>query len=117
MLLEGPIDAEAFQAYVREALLPTLRAGDWVVLDNLSPHKTPANIALMESTGAKALFLPADSPDINPIEKMWSKIKAHLRAYKARTPEALFQAVRLALASVTPDDAAGWFVSCGYDIS
>lgn len=117
MLLEGPIDAEAFQAYVKDVLLPTVRAGDWVILDNLSPHKTPDNVALMESTGARVLFLPAYSPDFNPIEKMWSKVKASLRAYKARTQDALFEGVRLALASVTPDDAAGWFASCGYAIS
>jgi transposase len=117
MVLDGAIDAEAFRAYAQQVLLPTLRPGDWVILDNLAPHKTPANVALLESTGARVLFLPPYSPDLNPIEKMWSKVKAHLRSCQARTREDLLAGIASALAAVTAADALGWFASCGYTIS
>lgn len=112
--LEGATDADVFQAYVREALCPTLRAGDRVILDNLSPHKTDQTLSLIRQAGAEVLFLPAYSPDLNPIEKMWSKVKAYLRSAEARTPAALGQAVSAALATVTRRDAMNWFASCGY---
>jgi len=75
MTIEGATDAEVFREYVHHVLAPTLRAGDIVVMDNLTPHKSEAPLALIEQTGAQVLFLPAYSPDLNPIEKMWSKIK------------------------------------------
>jgi transposase len=87
-----------------------------VVMDNLAVHKRPATLALIESAGAQVRFLPAYSPDLNPIEKMWSKIKTLLRTAEARTPEQLHRAIGNALASVTPNDARGWFASCGYSI-
>ena len=113
-LLDGPINGETFQIYVEKLLVPTLRPGDIVVMDNLSPHKSDQTLALIASAGAQVLFLPAYSPDLNPIEKMWSKIKALLRSAEARTPADLISAIGQALARVTPKDALGWFTSCGY---
>ena len=114
MALEGTTDTESFRAYVEVVLVPTLRPGDLVVLDNLSPHKSDPTLALIAQAGAQVLFLPAYSPDLNPIEKMWSKVKALLRSLEARTPADLVKAIGLALAQVTAQDALGWFASCGY---
>ena len=114
MALEGTTDTESFRAYVGEVLVPTLRPGDIVVLDNLSPHKSDPTLALITNTGAQVLFLPAYSPDLNSIEKMWSKVKALLRGAEARTPADLVTAIGQALARVTAQDTLGWFVSCGY---
>jgi transposase len=114
MALEGATDTESFRAYVREVLVPTLRAGDTVVMDNLSPHKSDPTLALIAGAGAQVRFLPAYSPDLNPIEKMWSKVKGLLRSAEARTPAALIKAIGQALARITPKDTLGWFVSCGY---
>ena len=114
MALEGTTDTESFRAYVRQVLLPTLRPGDLVIMDNLSPHKSDPTLALITNAGAQVLFLPAYSPDLNPIEKMWSKIKSLLRTAEARTPADLITAIGQALAKVTPQDALGWFASCGY---
>jgi transposase len=96
MTIEGATDTEVFQSYVREVLCPTLRPGDVVVMDNLSPHKHDPTLSLIEQTGASVRFLPAYSPDLNPIEKMWSKVKQCLRSAEARTREdvtRLFQAM------------------------
>lgn len=114
MAIEGAADAEVFQAYIRQVLCPTLRAGDVVIMDNLSPHKNPVSLRLLAQAGAEVLFLPAYSPDLNPIEKMWSKIKSCLRTAEARTPPALIKAIGSALRSVTRQDAINWFASCGY---
>lgn len=114
MALEGTTDTESFRAYVGEVLVPTLQPGDLVVMDNLSPHKSDPTLALILNAGARVLFLPAYSPDLNPIEKMWSKVKGLLRGAEARTPEDLITAIGQALARVTPQDALGWFASCGY---
>ena len=117
LVIEGATDRDVFLAYVRQVLVPTLRPGDCVIMDNLSPHKTPAIERLISTRGATIRWLPPYSPDLNPIEKMWSKIKELLRAAKARTPPALEAAIARALKSITPDDAAHWFASCGYTIS
>ena len=114
MALEGTTDTESFRAYVGQVLVPALRPGDIVVMDNLSPHKSDPTLALITNAGAQVLFLPAYSPDLNPIEKMWSKVKGLLRAAEARTPADLIAAIGQALAKVTSQDALGWFVSCGY---
>jgi transposase len=114
MTIEGATDTEIFHAYVARVLCPTLRPGDLVIMDNLSPHKSEPTLQLIAAAGAEAIFLPAYSPDFNPIEKMWSKIKAHLRSAEARTPDDLTAAIGAALAQVTPKDALGWFTSCGY---
>jgi len=114
MTIEGATDTEIFRAYVRDVLCPTLRPGDVVMMDNLSPHKSDGTSQLIKAAGAEVLFLPAYSPDFNPIEKMWSKIKAFLRAVEARTPPELVAAIGSALATVTPQNALNWFASCGY---
>lgn len=114
MVLDGATDAAAFRAYVRHVLLPTLRPGEIVVLDNLSSHKSPEVREMIEAAGAELWFLPPYSPDLNPIEKMWSKVKAILRRLKPRTTEEIHDAVRQALKEVTASDARGWFESCGY---
>jgi transposase len=83
-------------------------------MDNLGAHKNEATLALIAAAGARTRFLPAYSPDLNPIEMMWSKVKAFLRAAEARTEEDLLKAIALALASVSAQDAKGWFAHCGY---
>ena len=115
-VLEGPIDGPAFRVYVERVLVPTLQPGDIVVMDNLSSHKDAAARRLIESVGAAVMDLPPYSPDLNPIEKMWSKIKAWLRRVKARSFDDLITAIGEALAAVTPSDIQGWYQSCGYDI-
>ena len=114
MAVDGSTDIEVFRAYVLQVLFPSIRPGDLVIMDNLSPHKNSQAIELIEKAGAKVLFLPAYSPDLNPIEKMWSKIKEYLRAAEARTHDALIVAIGEALAKITPQDAMNWFASCGY---
>lgn len=116
MTIEGATNTEVFQAYVREILVPTLRSGDIVVLDNLGAHKNEATLAEISAAGAPTRFLPAYSPDLNPIELMWGKVKALLRAAEARSESALLQAIALALAAVTANDAKGWFAHCGYSL-
>ena len=114
MVVDGATNKEVFQAYVKHILLPTLKPGDIVVLDNLSAHKNQETRDLIESVGAELWFLPPYSPDLNPIEKMRSKVKAILRALKARTEESLINAIAKALEQITASDAEGWFESCGY---
>lgn len=116
MTIEGATDTAVFHAYVREILGPTLQPGDIVIMDNLAPHKNEQTIALITALGATARFLPAYSPDLNPIEMMWSKVKSLLRAAEARTAETLQRAIAEALHRVTPQDAAHWFAACGYSI-
>jgi transposase len=115
MAIEGATDTAVFRAFVSEVLVPTLRPGDIVVMDNLIPHKNEETIALIEAAGATALFLPPYSPDLNPIELMWSKIKAALRATEARTHEGLLKALASALDSISDSDARNWFAHCGYN--
>lgn len=114
MVIEGATDTAVFLAYVERVLVPSLRSGDIVVMDNLAPHKNPTVAEMIQAAGADVWYLPAYSPDFNPIERMWSKVKALLRKARARTLEALTDAIGRALASVTRADAAGWFKSCGY---
>ena len=114
MVIEGATDASVFRAYVKYVLVPTLRQGDIVVMDNLSSHKGAEIQEMIQEAGAQLWYLPPYSPDFNPIEKMWSKVKEFLRHSKARCTEELYAAVRLALEQITPDDAISWFKSCGY---
>jgi transposase len=114
MAIEGATDTEVFRAYVAQVLVPTLRPGDLVIMDNLTPHHSEPTLALIAAAGAQVLFLPAYSPDLNPIEKMWSKVKNSLRRQEARTVDDLVHALATALGEVTAQDAAGWFASCGY---
>jgi transposase len=115
MAIEGATDVEVFGAYVRRVLGPFLKPGDLVVMDNLAAHKSEAILALIRQAGAEAIFLPAYSPDLNPIEKMWSKLKNILRRLEARTAESLIAAIGQALNTITPQDAINWFASCGYN--
>jgi transposase len=114
MTIEGATDADVCRAYVHEVLCPTLRVGDIVIADHLSAHKAPGVQEAIAATGARLLYLPLYSPDLNPIERCWSKLKTFLRAVKARTREALDAAVSRALATVTESDARAWFAHSGY---
>ncbi len=114
LVIEGAANAQVFREYIREVLAPTLRPGDLVICDNLSAHYDQSARLLIEARGAQLLFLPAYSPDLNPIEMMWAKVKQHLRVAKARTQPRLLAAIREALASVSPDDARGFFRHAGY---
>lgn len=114
LAIEGATDTEVFHTYVQQILTPTLSPGDIVVMDNLAPHKSEPTLTLIAEAGATALFLPPYSPDFNPIEKMWSKVKQFLRSAEPRTREELFGAIAAALATITARDALGWFISCGY---
>jgi transposase len=112
--IEGATDAPLFETYVEEFLAPTLEAGQVVILDGLGAHRTEKVRELIERRGANLVFLPPYSPDMNPIEEAFSKIKSIARKAAARTREALDEAICEALAAVTPEDAAGWFSHCGY---
>ena len=114
MAVDDATSAEVFREYARQVLIPTLRSGDIIVLDNLSAHKDTEALDLIRTAGAEVWFLPPYSPDLNPIEKMWSKIKEFLRNAKARTFDTLLAAIADALKTITAQDAQGWFVSCGY---
>lgn len=116
MTIEGATDTAVFQAYVRQILCPSLRPGDIVIMDNLGPHKNEQTVALITAAKASVRFLPAYSPDLNPIEMMWSKVKHLLRTAEARTAEELQRAIGHALRQVTSQDAAHWFAACGYSI-
>ena len=110
----GATDSDVFRTYVREILAPQLRRGDVVVMDNLTPHKASGVREAIESAGAELRYLPPYSPDFNPIENMWSKIKGKLRSLAARSIESLHDAIGTALATITSDDCIGFFRHCGY---
>jgi len=109
MTIEEPTDTDIFLAYVEHLLCPVLKPGDVVVMDNLSAHKAPAVCERIEKAGAELLYLPPYSPDLNPIEKAWAKLKQLLRAAKARSKETLDQAITEALPQITSDNAHAWF--------
>jgi transposase len=114
MTVEGATDTDVFCAYVSEVLSPTLAPCDIVVMDNLSAHKAQRVRELIEARGARLVYLPPYSPDFNPIERCWSKIKTYLRAAKARTSERLDEAIKSAFETVTESDARAWFKHCAY---
>ena len=114
LAFDGATDAACFETYVGECLAPTLRPGDIVVMDNLSCHKTAEVQRLIRSAGAEVRYLPAYSPDLNPIEMLFSKVKGLLRSAAARTVDALIDALGEALRAITPSDISGWFDHCGY---
>lgn len=116
MTINGAVDGLVFKVYVGQVLCPTLSVGDIVVMDNLPAHKVSGIKELIEARGAKLIYLPPYSPDLNPIEKCWSKIKTYLRKAKARTRAELEKALQEALLLITKEDAQGWFKSCGYAI-
>ena len=109
MTVEAATDPEIFLAYLDQVLCPKLRPGHVLVMDNLSAHKVEGVRERIEACGASVLYLPPYSPDLNPIEKAWSKLKTGLRAMGARTEQALHLAVATMLPSITPQDATAWF--------
>ena len=120
MVVDVPTDAAVFETFIEQLLVPTLRSGDIVVMDNLAAHKGTAVREAIEAVGAEVLFLPPyprGSPDFNPIESMWSKVKQFLRRAAARTFDTLVAAIGDALRSVTLDDCRGFFTGCGYEES
>ena len=116
-VFDGPVDTVTFRAYVEQVLVPTLRPGDVVVLDNLAAHKHPAVRAAIERAGAWLRFLPPYSPDFNPIEMAFAKLKAFLRAWRPRTFEHVCQLMAAALPLFTPAECANYVRHCGYRIS
>lgn len=115
LVYEGGTTRKLFEIYIEKILCPTLLPGDIVIMDNLSAHKSPRVTSLIEARGASVLYIPPYSPDLNPIEKMWSKIKSILQKLEARDSESLLDAIRKALGHVTASDAKNWFKSCGYN--
>ena len=112
--LEGPIDGESFRIYIENVLVPTLRPGDIVIIDNLGSHKGKAVRQLIRAAGAKLFFLPKYSPDLNPIEQVFAKLKHLLRKAAARTVETVCAAIGKALAAFTPQECANYFRNSGY---
>jgi len=111
--VEGSINGERFQEYLRDCISSQLHAGDMVVMDNLGSHKMAEVARIIEQAGATVMYLPAYSPDLNPIEKMWSKIKAFIRKLRPSTKTQLDDAISSAFKQVTPSDCLGWFSSAG----
>ena len=115
-LADGAVDADLFEAFVAQVLAPELKEGDVVVLDNLSSHKRPRTRALIEATGARLIYLPPYSPDLNPIEMVFAKIKQSLRSLACRSVESLWNAMQRVLDRITPADAAHCFAHGGYTL-
>jgi transposase len=117
MTIEGATTTEVFDAFLEHCLVPELKAGDIVVLDNLGAHKSASVLRRVRAAGASVLFLPPYSPDLNPMELCWSKFKSLLKQAGACTREELEEAVAEAMKSITPEDAKGWFRHCGYRLN
>jgi transposase len=116
-VFDGPIDNDTFRAYVEQVLGPTLRPGDVVVLDNLAAHKQPAVRAAIEQAGAHLRFLPPYSPDFNPIEQAFAKLKAFFRAARPRTFDQVCALMAAALGLFTPDECTNYVRHCGYRVT
>ena len=114
IVFEGALNGELFKAYISQCLAPTLHKGDIVIMDNLTSHKVKGVLEPIIAAGASVIYLPPYSPDLNPIELMWSKMKAYLRKVKARTKELLEIAIAEALEHVTTSDILAWFAKNGY---
>ena len=115
MVLDGPMNAAAFQAYVEQVLAPTLHSGDIVILDNLPAHKPAAIRQAIEASGAELHFLPPYSPDFNPIEMAFAKLEAYLKKTAARTIDDLWNAIGAAIEQFTPRECRNYFQAAGYD--
>lgn len=115
MVLDGPMNGPAFLAYVEQVLAPTLRPGDIVIMDNLAPHKSAAVRKAIEAAGARLLLLPPYSPDLNPIENAFAKLKALLRKAAERTVDDLWRRIGLLIDDFTPKECANYFAAAGYD--
>lgn len=114
-VLGGPINGLAFETYVEQVLVPELRPGDIVIMDNLASHKGPRTRALIEAAGAELRFLPPYSPDFNPIENAFAKLKAMLRKAAERTVDGLWNAIGRIIETFTPRECTNYFSACGYD--
>jgi transposase len=114
MVADGPMDGEMFRAYVDPCLVPVLRPGDIVILDHLSSHKVRGVREALAAAGATLLYLPPYSPDLNPIEKFFAKLKALLRKAAARSVETLWSEIGALLATVTQEECSNYLASCGY---
>lgn len=117
MTIPAATDGAVFLAFIQQVLVPELRAGQVVVFDNLAPHKQPAVRAAIEKAGCRVIFLPPYTPEWNPIEPCWSKMKEFLRSRAAATRDTLEAAVADAMNTVTTQDAHGWFRHCGYQVA
>ena len=115
-VVDGAVNGDVFEAFVQQVLVPQLKPGDVVVMDNLSSHKRITTRQRIESAGANVLFLPPYSPDLNPIEMIFSKVKALLRSLACRTRTRLWEAMQSVLDQITPSDAANCFRHCGYSL-
>ena len=115
MVLDGPINGAAFQAYVDQVLVPELEPGDIVAMDNLGSHKGPGIRAAIEAAGASLLYLPPYSPDFNPIENAFAKLKAMLRKAAERTVDGLWNAIGRIIDTITPEECTNYFAAAGYD--
>ncbi len=116
MVVDGAVNADIFESFVTHILVPELEPGDVVIMDNLSSHKRARTRALIEATGAELEFLPPYSPDLNPIEMIFSKVKQMLRSLACRTKDTLWQSMQSVLDAVTPRDALNCFKHCGYTL-
>ena len=116
MTVESPPDGDVFLAYLEQVLCPRLEPGQIEVMDNLGAHKVPGVRELIAATGAQLRYLPPYSPDFNPIEQCWGKVKQKLRSLKARTVDALEQAIAEAISTITSHNASAWLAHCGYDL-
>ena len=117
LVLSGPVNGTVFSGYIEQCVIPTLQPGDILFMDNLSAHKVAGLAELIRSHGAYLIYLPPYSPDFNPIEFAWSKVKTILRRLKARTLPDLIDALKQALQTITPQDIHAWFAHCSYAIN
>ena len=115
-VVDGAVNGDVFEAFVEQVLVPELRSGDVVIMDNLSSHKRQRIRALIEAAGARLVFLPPYSPDLNPIEMIFAKVKQLLRSLACRTRDALWHAMQSVLDQVTPEDAVNCYKHCGYTL-
>jgi transposase len=113
-VFDGPINGESFLLYVRQILMPTLRPGDIVIMDNLGSHKADAIRQAIQAAGARLIFLPPYSPDLNPIEQAFSKLKHFLRKAKERTVDATWQRIGSLLQNFSPEECSNYFINAGY---
>ena len=116
VVFDGAVDKALFREYIVQILCPALRPNDIVVMDNLSAHKNPELVEHVKNCGAELLYLPPYSPDLNPTENMWSKVKQLLRGMEMRACDTLEKGIACALDSVCASDAQGWFENCGYEL-
>jgi transposase len=117
MYIQEAVNTDIFEVFVRKFLIPKLGSAKYVVMDNVGFHKNSNIISLIENAGAKVVFLPPYSPDLSPIEKMWSKIKESMKRFKPRSNSAFHQALSTALDEVNEDDLNGWYEECGYNVA